>query len=105
MAAETRRSFVMQISMQLSDLGCVTVYALRIFVTGFLLMVTGCCVLTLNDRGLSGGLKLNSGFSFDTVHTKTHGYFSCASIHAYQRSNASKAAGCGCNRPNAERSP
>ena len=76
MAAETRRSFVMQISMQLSDLGCVTVYAFRIFVTGFLLMVTGCCVLTLNDRGLSGGLKLNPGFSFDTVHTKAHGYFS-----------------------------
>ena len=69
MVPETHRPFVMQISMQLSDLGCVTVYVLRIFVTGFLPLVTGCCVMTLSDRRLSGGLELNSEISFYTVHT------------------------------------
>ena len=102
-APETHRSFVMQISMQPSDLGCVTVYVLRIVVTGFLPLVTGCCVLTLNEHHLSGGPKLNSGFSFRTVHTKTCGYFSFTSIHAYQTSDTSNTARYGRNRPNAER--
>ena len=59
--------------MQLSDLGSVTVYVLRTVVTGFLLLVTGCCIMTLSERRLSGGLKLNSGFSFHTVDTKARG--------------------------------